>query len=216
MSLEHRIAEPVGVSEVLLGRRDDRAVVALHHDRGQVLIARARPAVARQHAHAADRIAQRLDLLRPGVELGHGRTVGVRLSVQRDQHVHRVRVDDAGRLRCLAPHLVPGIEPARAAEIVAEHRRALDHAVDELVGHAAQRSGRNAECDQAVERERDVDGDLGPRRRHVVAGRGLRPLRRPTQRGRDRRQQGGNELASQPGLSICNVMKRPLGKPSFP
>ena len=74
----------------------------------------------------------------------------------------------------------------------------------ELVRHAAQRPDRNAELEQTIKRERDVDGDLRPR--HPDRTRlELRLFGLPSQRGRDLRQQGGHELAPACGVTIVDV-----------
>ena len=107
-----------------------------------------RAVVAGQDLDAADGLAQLFDLACLGIERRDRRAVGIHLRVQGDEDVHGLRIDHEAR-PCRGPHLVPGFLPIWQ-KVVAEHRRALHHAVDELVRQAAQRAGRNVEREQAI------------------------------------------------------------------
>ena len=115
-AFEHRIAERIGESEVLLGAGEDLPIGTMRHDRGQLLVGcrrLSRRIVARQDSNPADRLAQRLDLPGLGIELPDRGAVGVHLRVQGDEHVHGIGIDGAGR-RSLGPHLIPCLASNRA------------------------------------------------------------------------------------------------------
>ena len=68
--------------------------------------------------------------------------------------------------------------------VVAENGAARGHAVDKLVGHAAQRAHRHFEREQAAEGEGEIDGHLGSFDLHPP-GRQRLALRRPANRRGD-------------------------------
>ena len=170
LSGEHRIADAIGEAEVLRGQGVKTPVRSRLQDRRQGLrVLTTVTAMTGKQRDAALRLgAQTLDPRRRHVKVADRLAARrVHLRVQRHQHV-----DLGARIVLAAPDRVPGRHAVRR-RVVAEDRSTGGHAVDELVGQAAQGAYGRSQGQQAQEGEGEIEGHLGPYGHDRTGGNGL-------------------------------------------